>query len=91
MAALRDRLEKKIISVYQQIRTKPTPTVTYPYKISPTLVHRSSPYSWLKEVEDFQRLAPITSIWFEIVENCQPTSPPTKDFALRKKYVFTLD
>ena len=31
---------KKILSVYQQIRTKPTPTVTYPYKISPTLVHR---------------------------------------------------
>ena len=38
--------KKKIISVYQQIRTKPTPTVTYPCKISPTLVHRSSPYSW---------------------------------------------
>ena len=43
------------------------------------------------EVEDVQRLAPITIIWFEIVENCQPTPPPTKDFALRKKYVFTLD
>ena len=43
------------------------------------------------EAEDFPRFAPITSIWFEIVENVQPTPSPTKDFALRKKYVFTLD
>ena len=76
MAALRDRLEKKIIPVSQQIRKKPTPTVTYPEKIFPTLV-----------VEDSPRFAPITRIWFEILENY----PPTQHFAQRKKWVLILD
>ena len=89
MAALGNQLTK-IIPVSQQIIIKPTPTAPYPHKISNPrsqglLLTRGN------EAEDFPRFAPITSIWFEIVENVQPIPPPTKDFALRKKYVFTLD
>ena len=36
------------------------------------------------EVEDFPRFAPITLIWFEILENYQPTPPPTQHFALAR-------
>ena len=36
------------------------------------------------EDEDFPRFAPITRIWFEIVENYQPTPPPTQHFALAR-------
>ena len=76
MAALRDRLEKKSSQFLNRSEKKPTPTVTYPEKIFPTLV-----------VEDSPRFAPITRIWFEILENY----PPTQHFAQRKKWVLILD
>ena len=82
MAALGNRLKKKNHPSFSTDHNKTNPNRKLSAQNVPNPRSQGLHLTRGNEVEDFPRFTPITRIWFEILENYQPTPPPTQHFAL---------